>query len=90
MVAIVTENAAAEQEVHDMFVSINPADGSSREVAASFDDAQLEQALEQDRIVPVYQPKIRLSDGALVGFEALARWRHPERGLVAPSAFQVV
>jgi succinate-semialdehyde dehydrogenase/glutarate-semialdehyde dehydrogenase len=47
MVAIVTENAAAEQEVHDMFVSINPADGSSREVAAAFDDAQLEQALEQ-------------------------------------------
>ena len=33
------------------------------------------------------QPKIRLSDGMLVGGEALARWRHPQFGLIAPGAF---
>ena len=33
------------------------------------------------------QPKIRLCDGMLVGGEALARWRHPQLGLIAPGAF---
>ncbi len=34
-----------------------------------------------------YQPQIRLADGALLGFEALLRWRHPVRGLIGPAAF---
>ena len=36
---------------------------------------------------PFFQPIVTLADGALVGFEALARWRHPERGLVEPAEF---
>jgi diguanylate cyclase (GGDEF)-like protein/PAS domain S-box-containing protein len=34
-----------------------------------------------------YQPMVALSNGALVGVEALARWRHPTRGLLQPDAF---
>jgi EAL domain-containing protein (putative c-di-GMP-specific phosphodiesterase class I) len=34
-----------------------------------------------------YQPEVSLHDGSMVGFEALLRWRHPERGLLKPSAF---
>src|SRR5262249_57588473 len=34
-----------------------------------------------------YQPQIRLSDEAVVGAEALIRWRHPERGILAPGLF---
>ncbi len=47
-------------------------------------------ALAQGRIVPYYQPKIDLGTGLLVGFEALARWRHPQRGLLGPAAFDTV
>lgn len=35
----------------------------------------------------LYQPQIRFSDGALVGFEALVRWHHPLRGIVSPTEF---
>jgi len=34
-----------------------------------------------------YQPKIQLSDNRVLGVEALARWNHPERGLIAPDNF---
>lgn len=34
-----------------------------------------------------YQPQVRLSDGVVVGAEALIRWNHPERGLLAPGSF---
>jgi diguanylate cyclase (GGDEF)-like protein len=34
-----------------------------------------------------YQPKIRLSDNRVVGVEALARWKHPEQGMIPPDSF---
>lgn len=40
--------------------------------------------LTNGRILPYYQPKIDLSTGALNGFEALLRWRHPTRGIQEP------
>ncbi|KQP08141.1 hypothetical protein ASF28_13780 [Methylobacterium sp. Leaf99] len=47
-------------------------------------------ALEEGGLVPFYQPKVDLATGGVVGFEALARWRHPARGLLAPAAFAAV
>ncbi|MGO9559622.1 MAG: EAL domain-containing protein [Acidimicrobiales bacterium] len=40
-----------------------------------------------DQLVLDYQPIVALADGRIVGFEALVRWLHPERGLLYPSAF---
>lgn len=47
----------------------------------------LEIALAQRQVTAAYQPQIDVSDGAVVGVEALARWTHPEHGNVAPDIF---
>jgi diguanylate cyclase (GGDEF)-like protein len=47
----------------------------------------LRRAVEQGELFVVYQPKVKLKTGAIVGFEALLRWNHPERGLMHPSDF---
>ncbi len=51
------------------------------------DRVRLEMAIRQGEIRPYYQPKIELSSMKLSGFEALARWAHPERGLLLPGDF---
>jgi diguanylate cyclase (GGDEF)-like protein/PAS domain S-box-containing protein len=53
-------------------------------------EAGLALAVERDEFELFYQPQIRLRDGAIIGAEALIRWRHPERGIVAPGEFMPV
>jgi EAL domain-containing protein (putative c-di-GMP-specific phosphodiesterase class I) len=48
---------------------------------------ELRAGLERGEIVVHYQPIVRLLDGRAVGVEALARWQHPERGLLPPGLF---
>ncbi|MGG7568674.1 sensor domain-containing protein [Rhodovulum sp. DZ06] len=51
---------------------------------------EIHEALETDAFEPFFQPQVRARDGALHGAEALLRWRHPTRGLLAPGAFMHV
>lgn len=48
---------------------------------------ELRQALKNDELVVHYQPQLDLSTNTLVGFEALVRWNHPDRGMVPPDQF---
>ncbi len=50
-------------------------------------EADLRRGVRQGEIRPYLQPIVNLSDRRLIGFEALARWQHPLRGLLAPSEF---
>jgi diguanylate cyclase (GGDEF)-like protein/PAS domain S-box-containing protein len=50
----------------------------------------LRRALERHEFVLHYQPQVELKGGKIVGFEALLRWEHPERGLILPSEFVTV
>jgi diguanylate cyclase (GGDEF)-like protein/PAS domain S-box-containing protein len=53
-------------------------------------ESELMRALERNEFDLYYQPKVSLDDDTLVGVEALIRWRHPYRGLIAPSDFMHV
>lgn len=48
---------------------------------------ELQQGLEHDAVTLVFQPKVRLKDKQVIGAECLARWRHPERGILGPACF---
>lgn len=50
-------------------------------------ESELRYAIERNELSMFYQPLISLSDGGLIGFEALLRWQHPEFGFVPPMKF---
>ena len=61
--------------------------GMERRVTVARD---IRAAIDSRLIVPFYQPKVCLRNGAIKGFEALARWKHPRDGLLTPAAFASV
>ena len=73
-------NGKARHEIFDVKMH-------ARAVEALTLENELRHAIENNEIVPFYQPIISLTTGKIVGFEALARWIHPHRGLVSPADF---
>jgi len=50
-------------------------------------ETDLRKALEEGQFRVVYQSRVHMATGRIRGFEALARWMHPERGLIGPNEF---
>jgi diguanylate cyclase (GGDEF)-like protein/PAS domain S-box-containing protein len=50
-------------------------------------ETDLRRAVERQEFQLVYQPIVAVKNGAIVGFEALIRWRHPKRGMIPPVEF---
>ncbi len=60
----------------------------NREIQSTRKQRQrLAEALQDQEFVLFYQPKVHLVSGIMVGSEALIRWQHPERGILAPGEF---
>ena len=51
--------------------------------------SEITEGLKARQFVPYYQPIVSLQTGQVAGFEALARWQHPTKGLLSPHAFQI-
>ncbi len=73
-------NGKARHEIFDLGMH-------TRAVEALRLENDLRQAIEKGDVYPHYQPIVSLQTGAVTGFEALARWQHPERGLISPDDF---
>ena len=89
-----------EELLRDADVAMYRAKAAGRQRFALFDEGLHEDALRQLELEgdlrravqraefePYYQPIVRLSDGAVVGYEALMRWLNPDRGCVEPAEF---
>ncbi|GAB2586833.1 EAL domain-containing protein [Dyella jejuensis] len=92
-----------EELLRDADAAMYRAKDEGRHRAAVFDDrlrrevlsllemeGDLRRALSRNEFVPFYQPIVALEDGRTVGYEALLRWRHPDRGLLCPGDFLAV
>ena len=60
---------------------------SSRQLKRQKITKEAKLAFERGEIFAYFQPQLNLIDGSLSGFEALTRWHHPERGIIAPADF---
>ncbi len=59
----------------------------AKAAAAVFTLEEIREGLNKGQFEPFFQPKVNIADGHVCGCEALARWRHPVKGVVAPYAF---
>lgn len=95
-----TDKGDADEWISRADVALYKAKEAGRGTLAFFEDTmdrqlrdemrisvELSRAIEQEEFFVVYQPQLDLADGHLVGMEALVRWRHPQRGVVAPGGF---
>lgn len=92
-----------EELLRDADSAMYRAKAEGRHRAAVFDDrlrrealllleleGDLRRAIARNEFVPFFQPIVDLEDTRVVGYEALLRWRHPERGLLPPAEFLAV
>ena len=66
---------------------VAPQRKAAKTAAAVFTLEEIREGLTKGQFEPFFQPKVNIADGHVSGAEALARWRHPVKGVVAPYAF---
>jgi EAL domain-containing protein (putative c-di-GMP-specific phosphodiesterase class I)/FixJ family two-component response regulator len=85
----VVEKPIGLEQLRDLLSAYHPlkSDGPVSKAAAAFTLEEIRQGIRSKQFEPFFQPKVDCRTGRLVGAEALARWRHPEHGLIPPLAF---
>jgi EAL domain-containing protein (putative c-di-GMP-specific phosphodiesterase class I)/CheY-like chemotaxis protein len=64
-----------------------PRASAARQPGPQFGLDEIRRGLDAGEFEPFIQPKVSLADGSVCGAEALARWRHPQKGVIGPYAF---
>lgn len=82
------EKPSSPQQIRQLIDTWSPGQEPQHgEEGHGIDVTELQLALERDQILPWYQPKVSFVTGQWVGMEALARWQHPEYGMISPARF---
>ena len=74
--------AIAADKTHNTYIPQSPG-----RIASRLWMKELRQAIVKDQLFLTFQPKVSLSRSQVTGFEALARWQHPEHGIILPDQF---
>ena len=74
--------AAGRNDVHFFSVDMRAATDAKHKF-----EQNMRQAIHNDEMFLVFQPKVSLKTGRILGAEALLRWRHPQQGILLPAAF---
>jgi len=61
--------------------------GGDNDTSISVSPEDVEEGLARDQFTLHFQPKVAMANDSVVGFESLARWFHPEKGMIPPSNF---
>jgi EAL domain-containing protein (putative c-di-GMP-specific phosphodiesterase class I) len=72
----------SQNDVHFFSADMRSSNDAKRKI-----EEGLHQALDNDELFLLYQPRVSLHTGKVMGFEALLRWQHPEQGVLPPGRF---
>jgi diguanylate cyclase (GGDEF)-like protein/PAS domain S-box-containing protein len=81
-VAMYHGKGSGQSDVHFFSADMRSSNDAKRKI-----EEGLQHALENDELFLLYQPRVSLRTGQVMGFEALLRWNHPEHGVLPPSRF---
>ena len=79
--------AALDDVFHSLDFSVT---SSPKQNDVTFSPDDVKEALERSEFLPHYQPKVDVLSGRILGVEALARWQHPEKGVLSPALFMPI
>ncbi len=83
----VLQKPVDRQSLLNLLDRIRPVTSTGQQPEFCLTEADLREGLAGDALVPFFQPQIEIATRKVIGVEALARWRHPEHGLLGPGAF---
>jgi EAL domain-containing protein (putative c-di-GMP-specific phosphodiesterase class I)/ActR/RegA family two-component response regulator len=81
------EKPVSPQKISNLLAKFEPDSGPRQAAPPAMGAAEIEAGLVAGEFTAYYQPKVDFKTLKLVGFEALARWNHPEKGILPPASF---
>lgn len=75
------------RSIAELLEQVRPGGAALTPLNLVLDADDMRAGLAGDAVVPVFQPQVEIATRRLVGVEALARWQHPQHGLLGPAAF---